>query len=439
MFEDIDKKLSRMVSIPTVSGKGNEENSHIEEYRNYLKEAFPHLLEGADEIIEVGEARLLHLKGSGYGKEPPVLFTGHMDVVPISSPEAWKQPPFSGKIVDGDIWGRGAQDMKGPQCALLSAFDQRLSEGWRPERDIWIYLSCDEEIGGPTTQKAADLLEEKGLHFETIFDEGGTINEDFMGIVEGTAAVIGIEEKGSFTVQFIARSSGGHSANPPKHSSIARLAGLVDDIENHDIFPRKKIHGVSVMLEGMAKYAKGQKKEDLLKAAKLDDEEFLRETFLEVWSLTRTTIAFTIIHGGTASNAMPKEVTLTANLRVPSGQDPDEILKILQDAAKEHDVDFVVKGGRSASRESSIEGKGYRTFEKSVEAVYPGLPVIPFVLAGGTDSRYFEKIGDQTVRFSPMYARPEQGSGVHGDNESAEVTALRKAAECYYDLLGRLD
>ena len=57
MFEDIDKKLSRMVSIPTVSGKGNEENYHIEEYRNYLKEAFPHLLEGADEIIEVGAAR----------------------------------------------------------------------------------------------------------------------------------------------------------------------------------------------------------------------------------------------------------------------------------------------------------------------------------------------------------------------------------------------
>lgn len=75
--------------------------------------------------------------------------------------------------------------------------------------------------------------------------------------------------------------------------------------------------------------------------------------------------------------------------------------------------------------------------EACVNEAYPGLPVIPFILGGGTDSRYFAPLTDEIVRFSPMYAEPWQGRGVHGDNEAANVEAVREAAMCYHLLLSK--
>lgn len=162
MFEDAGRKLSGMVKIPTVSGKGHEEEYHIEAYRKFLKKEFAEIFAVAEEI-PVGEARLLRLPGNGSKGGKPVLFTGHMDVVPAVDGKAWKYPPFSGEIAEERVWGRGAQDMKGPQCALLMALDGLLKEGWRPKREVWLYLSCDEETGGETTGTAASLLRRKGI------------------------------------------------------------------------------------------------------------------------------------------------------------------------------------------------------------------------------------------------------------------------------------
>ena len=141
MFERTAERLSGMVQIPTVSGKGNEALYEIGRYKEYLAQEFLHLF-GSAERIAIGEALLLRIEGTDPKKKRPVLFTGHMDVVPVDE-AAWKYPPFSGAIVDGCIWGRGSQDMKGPHCALLSALDELLKEGWKPEREIWLYLSCD--------------------------------------------------------------------------------------------------------------------------------------------------------------------------------------------------------------------------------------------------------------------------------------------------------
>lgn len=91
--------------------------------------------------------------------------------------------------------------------------------------------------------------------------------------------------------------------------------------------------------------------------------------------------------------------------------------------------------GVDAAPESSMETEGCKAMKMSVEKVYPGLPIVPFVLAGGTDSRHFLEVTDQVLRFSPMHAAPEQGRGVHGDNESAYIKDVEDAAKCYYELL----
>ena len=88
-----------------------------------------------------------------------------------------------------------------------------------------------------------------------------------------------------------------------------------------------------------------------------------------------------------------------------------------------------------AAPESRMDTEEYLAMKRSVEQTYPGLPIIPFVLGGGTDSRHFLDVTDQVLRFSPMHAAPEQGRGVHGDNESAYIKDVQDAAKCYYELL----
>lgn len=441
MFEEAGRILSGMVKIPTVSGKGNEEAYHIKAYRAYLRKEFPEIFSVAEEIA-VGEARLLCIAGKEE-KEAPVLFTGHMDVVPAANSDAWEYPSFSGEIVDGKVWGRGAQDMKGPQCALLLALDRLLKEGWRPRRSLWLYLSCDEETGGETTKRAAALLREKGVRFLAVFDEGGTICEDFMGMVEGKAAVFAIGEKGSLEYRFTALSQGGHSASPPKNSAIVRLAELIHEIEEKDIFRRQLSEGGRAMLREMAACIQDEEQEDRKQKLLAASEEegtypILRKICGQADSLLGSTIAFTMIHGGTAFNVMPQKATLTANVRVSSAETKEEVTDLLTALAAKHDLLCEFVGGTDAVREGSVGQPGYRMMKECVNQIYPGLPVIPFLLGGGTDSRHFQELTEELVRFSPMYAEPWQGRGVHGDNEAANISAVQDAARCYRELFKKL-
>lgn len=432
MFEKIGEKLSGMVKIPTVSGSTDQ--YMIREYREYLEKVFPALF-GTAEKIPVGEALLLRLKGKEKSMMP-VLFTGHMDVVAAEMSPGWEYPPFSGHMENGCIWGRGTQDMKGPQCALLSAADRLVMEGWIPDRDIWFYLSCDEETGGETTKHAVQYLQEHKIRFSTVFDEGGTICEDFMGLVKGPAAMFGIAEKGSLEYRLTALSEGGHAANPPRNSAIVRLAELIHEIEGQDIFVRELSPGNRVMLRKMAEYA-DDKMQDLFLCASEEYGEYpvLYDICEEARILLGATIAFTKVEGGTAFNVMPKKAVLTANVRVSAVETEEAVTEKLRKIAEKHGVQCELIKGSDASRESSTEGPGYQAMEEAVKQIYPGLPVIPFVLGGGTDSKYFEKVADEAIRFSPMYAAPYQGRGVHAENESAFEGAVIKAAECYYFLL----
>lgn len=442
MFEDAGRILSGMVKIPTVSGHGNEKDYHIEAYREYLKKEFDGIFSLAEEIA-VGEARFLRLPGNSGVEHRPVLFTGHMDVVPAADAGAWEYPPFSGEIAEQRVWGRGAQDMKGPQCALLMALDGLLKEGFRPQREIWLYLSCDEEVGGTTTELAASVLKERGVRFSVVFDEGGTICENFMGMTEGKTAAIAIGEKGSLEYRFTALSQGGHSAAPPKHSAIVRLAELMHEIEETDIFVRELSAGGRAMLRGMAdclpEGENGSRREKLLTAAGEEGEyPVLREICAQAESLLGSTIAFTMIEGGTAFNVMPKKAVLTANVRISSAETKEEVTAKLTAIAKRHDLLCEFVGGKDAVRESDIRQAGYQLMRECVGQVYPGIPVIPFVLGGGTDSRHFQELTDEIVRFSPMFAEAWQGRGVHGDNEAANIDAVQDAARCYRELLLKL-
>ena len=430
-YAGLEQALSQLVRIPTVC---RTERYEIAAYRQKLKELFPEVFSRA-QARPIGEALLLRFPG-GEPSLPPVLFTGHMDVVD-ATPDGWTFPPFSGTI-DGDrVWGRGSVDMKGAQCALLAALSRLLGAGYQPRRTLWLYLSCDEEIGGETTTKAAEWLQRQGVRFDAVFDEGGSLSEDFWGKIPGRSAMIGIAEKGSLEYRFTARAAGGHAANPPRNSAIVRLCALVSELENHPPFRRGLTPDTARMLRGMAAYFAPDERDALLRALDAADETALTRALPEQADLLLgATIAFTRLQAGTAFNVMPKQAVLTANVRPSAVQGQAEITELLRRKAAEYDVECELAAGGDATPFSDVNSFGFQAVRQTARKLLGDIPVAPFLLTGGTDSRHFLGIADHAVRFSPIYVGPEEGRGVHGVNEYLTVDSLKNAA-CFYESLLR--
>lgn len=422
-----------MLRIPTVSSRQGTDEYRICEYQALLRELFPTLFDSA-EVTEVGNALLLHIPGKADG-QLPVLFVGHMDVVPAEAAQ-WKLPPFSGTVQDGCVWGRGAIDMKGPQCTLLYAANEIAAAGRWPQRGIYFYLSCDEEIGGPTTERAAALLRERGVRFQAVFDEGGSIGENYLQRIPGRYAELGIAEKGSLQYEFTARADGGHAAFPPKNSAIASMAKFIAEIESVSLFRREITREARYVLEGAMRYLDEASGVELRQAM---EEGAPFERLQKLWpgagAMLGATIAFTLISGGTAFNVLPREVKLGANVRAASNQSQAEITALLTGAAARYGIECRCLSGGGASKVTAPDGWAYRTMERCLEEVFPDIHVVPIMLFGGTDSKHFEDLTEQTIRFSPVYLEPWQCVGVHGVNECIYTESLARSAEFYERLI----
>ena len=397
----------------------------MEEFHSLLERLYPSLWEKA-KVRKIGKALLLHLKG---GKKKPIMFVAHMDVVAVEG--NWKYPPFSATISEGCIWGRGSLDMKGALCALLEGLEECLDEGIDFDRDIYLNLSCDEEIGGATTKRIAQILRKKQVSFEVVYDEGGTFVDNLLGMVQVRSAAVAIAEKGSAKVLLKAHTHGGRAANPPKGTPIARLSDFVHYVEHHRIFKRRVADEILLMYEKAAPYMKGIHR--LL---------YGNRTFLKVFgrfylepSMLGTTIAFTITEGGTAVNLIPEQAVITANVRVNSVESLKEALRKLKRVAAKWDIEVTCDGDGDAIRVTDIHSEGYRNLEDCVKTVFGDIPVIPTMLNGGTDSKHYKKMTENIVRFSPIYISPEQGSGVHGENERLYADQMERAVAYYRCLL----
>lgn len=417
--------LAAMIRIPTVSTAGCESQYRMEEFHLLLEKLYPTLWKKAD-VRKIGKALLLHLKGGG---KKPILFVAHMDVVAAEG--NWKYPPFSATVAEDCIWGRGSLDMKGALCALLEGLEECLDHGFDFDRDIYLNLSCDEEIGGPTTKRIARMLRKEQVSFEVVYDEGGTFVDNLLGMVRVRSAAVAIAEKGSAKVRLTAHTHGGRAANPPKGTPIARLSDFVHYVEHHQIFKRRVADEILLMYEKSAPYLKG------INRLLYGNRAFLKlfgRFYLEP-SMLGTTIAFTITEGGTAVNLIPDCAVITANVRVNSVESLKDALRRLKRVAAKMDIEVSCDGDGDAIRVTDIHCEGYRNLEDCVKTVFGDIPVIPTMLNGGTDSKHYKKMTENIVRFSPIYISPEQGSGVHGANERLYADQMEQAVAYYRCLL----
>ena len=424
--------LSRMVRCETVSRKGEDQREKFLGFHRLLEELFP-LVHEKLEKTEIDGNLLFFWKGKAHDR--PLVLMSHQDVVPAEG--EWKHEPFSGDIAEGKVWGRGSADTKCSVMGFFQAVEELLKQGFEPEQDVYLSSSCTEEFGGDGCPKLVEELSRRGVKPFLVCDEGGAIVQEPIGGVKGCYAMIGVLEKGRGALRLTARSGGGHASYPPKNSPIARLGKFVARVEKRDPMRVDFEPEVTAMFKTLAPYGPFYLRllfgnlwlfKPLLK-------KLLPKISPQAGALLKTTVAFTMQSGSDAPNVLPQQASLTLDLRYIPHQRLEESNQVIRELAARYDLETEVLMANDACEPVRIDSPAYALVEKVIGEVFPGLPTCPYVMTGGTDARFYQKICDACIRFSPVMYGPEQMKGMHGLNENIDVRSLPGAVDFYKTLI----
>ncbi len=427
------QKLSVMVRKETISNRNDPEIEKFREFHSILRKLFPAVFAACEEIEIDGN---LLLKWKGKSDKDPILLMSHMDVVEAG--EGWKYPPFSGTIAEGKVWGRGAADTKCSLMAFCQAAEEMMQEGYIPQCDVYLASSCTEEIGGSGAPKLAAWLKEHGVHLFMLCDEGGSIVQDPIGGVPGHFAAVGIFEKGYGDVRFVAKTKGGHASAPGKNTALVRLGRFIAHVDKRYPFKSKFSPAVEAMFKMLAPYSKNFGLRLIMGNLWLF-KPLLKKVMPLISSqaaaMLRTTIAFTMAQGSAGYNVLPMEASVCANLRFIPHQGTEESLEVLRKLAAKYDLEMETVYKGYPSKALDLNGEAFSIVKKSIGEIFPGVGVMPYVVTGGTDARFYEEVCDSCVRFSPVCYGPEQMAGMHGLNENIESGTLPMAVDYYKTII----
>ena len=425
--------LSQMIQKDTVSSGCDPQDPKFDEFRELLGQWFPHIF-GACEVTKFPDGLVLYWKGTDQDKNP-VIFMNHHDVVEATG--QWSHEPFAG-VIDGEkIWGRGTLDDKGGLWAMFQAADELAAEGFAPRRDVWFSSASTEETTGKGADEISQWFQEKGIRFEMCFDEGGMILYDPIGGADGTFAMIGVGEKGCADLKFIARSEGGHASAPPKDTPLVRLGKFMAAVERSNIFETQLSPAVCELFRRLAPYM--GKFEKIMKAP----ERFAPVLKKAVPAMSpmaaamlRTTVAFTMAQGSGGTNVIPQEAWVVGNMRFSHHQGREASFKAIEKLAKRYNIEMEVLDPGYESRLSDYNGPGFKLTERAVGEIFPGVVPVPYLMTGASDSRYFDRVCDQCIRFLPFQIDDQQLGSIHGIDECLDLNTLTRAVD-YYKFLMR--
>lgn len=439
---DIDRaarNLSEAVSIKTVSAS-NPENTdwnEFKKFRNFLEKTYPLVHEKTKREI-VNDYSLLYIwKGKDSSKKP-VMLMAHQDVVPVAEEtlEEWKQPPFSGKIADGYVWGRGALDIKLLLISIMETVESFLKEDFVPERDIYLFFGHDEEVGGPQgAARMAEIFKERGIEFEYVVDEGGVIAENILAEIKSPVALIGTCEKGHANVRLSVEDTGGHASMPPRNTALGILSKAIVRLEKHQMKPSIS-QPVSDFLNHIGPEMKGIKKvvlANLWLLAPLFKALFATNQLGN--ALLRTTTAPTMAQGSLESNVLPSQASAVVNFRIAPGDTGDALLKHIKKVVKDPRVKIEVLRVDNPSKVSGVDNHVFKTLEKTVYQTFPDAVVIPYLVMASTDSAQFEEVCPHIYRPGPYKLDVAELQSIHGINERVSIDNISNCIRFYMQLI----
>lgn len=384
---------------------------------------------------------------SGEG-EPALLLHAHLDVVPAREADGWTHGPFSGDLVDGCVWGRGAVDNKSGVALLLTAFLALHRSGARLRRDVIFAATADEEAGGH--MGAGWLVDHRPELLDATYclGEGGGYGS-FLG--GHRFYPISVAEKGSCMVRVRAHGPAGHGAIPVPDNAILTLAAALQRLSRS--LPHHRVASVDSFLAGVARLvggaqgaflgqlARSGRGARLIAAAAERGETGQGSVARQLNAMLRNTVSPTMLEAGLRDNVIPAEARATLDARLLPGQTPETLLAELRAAigprlAKR--VDFEI-----AHAALPVEGVWASPLADVLSGVMgrhdPDAPVLPFMLGAVTDAKHLTRLPSMRhyYGFHPLRA-PRDFSLVeqlHAVDERVPVEALAFGTLVMVDVL----
>ncbi len=373
----------------------------------------------------------------GKGTKPPLLLTGHLDVVE-ADPEKWTHPPFSGIVKDGCLWGRGAIDMKN-HCAMSVAILTRLArEKAMPERDLIFAGVADEEAGCRMGSLWLCSEHEELVKAEYALGEGGGFNIHLAGKEFFT---IQVAEKGVCWVKARTQGEPGHGSMPRPDSAVVKLAEAIARLGKQGL-PMRATKPVEEFVMALAQDLPGPLRKMLPKLLHPAIAPRVLDAILDpaaargFRAMLGNTASPTVLRAGNKTNVIPNYAEAEIDGRTVPGQTTEDILRELQEVLGPevelevmHDLPPVVEE-RTELYDTIVDVMGRRA---------PSSPVVPYMLPGFTDAKAFTGIGCKWVGFAPVKMPPEIRFAdlFHGNDERIPVDGLKWGTETLAEIVAR--
>ncbi len=420
-------RLQEYLKIDTTNPPGNESRA-VEFFARLLdEEGIPY--EKAESAPGRGNL-WARLKG---GEEPGIMLLNHTDVVPADK-NYWNTEPLSGEIIDGEIYGRGALDMKGTAMVQFQAFLALHRAGKPLRRDVLFMATADEEAGG--FYGAGWLVENRPEIFENV---GFLLNEGGSGSRDGDDVVFSVEvtQKVPLWLRLVASGEPGHGSMPRVSSAVGRLIKALSTVNNYEFQPRI-LPAVEVYFEGLAETQKGERGEQFARlSTAVKDPNFLLELQLEnpfLHALTRNTCSITRLEGSSKINVVPTEASAEIDCRLLPDQDHDEFIELLRSIINDPALRIEKIMGFTPAV-STTDTELYRAIVEVCGKHFPEANVIPSVSTGFTDSHFFRDLGIVSYGFDPTVVPLAIEGTIHGNNERIPVESVRNGVRHLLEIL----
>ena len=430
--------LSELVKCKTVSyaDAALEDEEEFEKLIDKLPELYPSVMETCTLMRLPGRALLFRWYGKSEG-EAAVLMA-HYDVVPVEE-DNWSRPPFSALIEDGVMWGRGTLDTKVTFNGILSAAENLIRQGFRPENDIYFAFSGGEEISGPGAVNIVNWFQENGMVPKLVLDEGGAVVEDVFPGVKAPCALIGIAEKGMMNLEYSISGAGGHASAPAPHTPVGRLAKACTEVENHPF----KMHitlPVRKMFDTLGRHSGFLYRMIFanLWAFGWVLDLLTRKTGGELNALLRTTVAFTQMSGSKAPNVIPPSASIVSNIRLNPEDSVEQAVSRIRGIVKDSGIELRTDTSMDPSPVSRTDCEGWEIVSGAAAATWKGCIVSPYLMVQCSDSRHYRDLSDKVYRFSAMDLTAKERHLIHGNDERIRLETVGRATEFFIRVMRKL-
>ncbi len=371
----------------------------------------------------------------GTGARKPLLLLAHTDVVEAKR-EDWSTDPFVLVERDGFYYGRGTADDKAQAALWIANLIRYKREGFKPDRDIIVALTADEEGGGP--YNGVDWLVKN--HRDLIAAEYALNEGGFAESVDGKKVSNDVEVSEKYVVNFRleVHNKGGHSSMPVPDNAIYHLAGALQRLSQFG-FPLKTNQITRAYFAEMSKLETGPSAGDLAQVSAGSEEAMQRVAAASPqWnSMLRTTCVATQLEGGHARNALPQLAAATVNCRVLPEDSVEYVQNTLTKVFADDKGGIKILGEVDRGPASPLDPQLMHTISQVTDTLWPGVHVVPVMLVGATDGLYLRSAGIPTYGVQGLF-NDRNDHRAHGRDERLAVKSFYEGQTFLYDLVKAL-